>query len=215
MRGCKTREVAEAVSFFYKETYWEGYHNGAARAIDEIAEYMLNYPKVAPARAVWLNFLDSLRERLTAQSQAKPNEQRKEVTMSIEQNIATIADSLARIADALEALNAKAEGTVAAPTAPAAPAAPAPAAPAPATRKPRATAPAAPAAAAPGETVPTLDDLKDNLRALVSAKGADEAKKILAKYGAGKVSDVKEKDYIAFSRDLKNAANDGAAGLDA
>lgn len=128
----------------------------------------------------------------------------------------SIEKDLGRIADALESLVEMAKNGTEAPAKPAktedidlglggaAPAADTKPA---RTAKPKAAAGAAAPAAAPGETAPTKDDLVDQLRALVTAKGPEIAKKLLQKYGAGKISDLAETNYAAIYKEMKAAAN--------
>lgn len=73
-------------------------------------------------------------------------------------------------------------------------------------KKASAAVAAAPVEDAPGETTPTKDDLVDELRALVHVKGAAVAKELLAEYGAGKVSDLKEEQYVEVLKAMKKKA---------
>ena len=49
----------------------------------------------------------------------------------------------------------------------------------------------------------TLDDVRDALRALAGAKGVEECSALLAKFGAGKSSELKPEDRAAFVAEAK------------
>lgn len=54
----------------------------------------------------------------------------------------------------------------------------------------------------PAETIPTLDDLSDVLREVLAIKSPAEAKALINKYGAQKLSEVKPTDYKALYADF-------------
>lgn len=114
--------------------------------------------------------------------------------MSIEQNLERIANALESIASSInQAGNTGVSSTTVAVETPKKPA----------PVKKTVTVPVGmgapsdetPGAGKPGKPVPTLDDLTDALRDVVTVKGAPVAKAILAKYGADRISAVKPEHY--------------------
>ena len=71
--------------------------------------------------------------------------------------------------------------------------------------------------------VATLAQVKDKLKELLAAKGRDPAVAVLEEFGAAKLADLEEKDYVAFiasadkamaSKPKKPAADEDDLGLD-
>jgi len=122
----------------------------------------------------------------------------------LEASIDRLAAALEKLADAV----ATRSGTATAPAPAQSPAKPAAA-------KPAAAKPAAPAAA-PATTVgqaagaplsgPTVEQLRDQLRALLDSKGKDAVVAALAAVGAAKLSDVKQADYTRLAEAITGQA---------
>jgi hypothetical protein len=131
---------------------------------------------------------------------------KKENTMSIETDLKRIADALEMIAGKAYPLNTETGQPTAAPDVnvgrPELTAHPGTDAPKP----PKAAKKTAVAAQiAPGTTAPTMDDLMDVLRELVTSKGVPAAREVLQKFGAGKISEVKAENYQVVFDALKTA----------
>jgi hypothetical protein len=58
------------------------------------------------------------------------------------------------------------------------------------------------------ETIVTLEEVRAALTQLASAKGADAAKKLLADYGAKKITDMAAQDYAELLADAERLNNE-------